>query len=306
MSIFVHPAGICESTRVGEGTKVWAFAHVLPGARIGRDCNICDHVFLENDVVIGDSVTIKSGVQLWDGVRLGDRVFVGPNVTFTNDRFPRSKQRPPAFTETIVDDDASIGANATILPGIRIGPGAMIGAGAVIVSDVPARSVVVGNPARIVGYAGADEFENSSLSLSPMENVGPRLIPFQEHIDARGRLVVTDWQRIPFIPKRVFLVDRVPPGATRGGHAHRACHQLLMATSGQIKIVIDDGVKNGVVFTIADVQVGLYIPPMVWSMEFGHSKGAVLAVLASEPYDPDDYIADYKEFLRLTRRRTAS
>ena len=179
----------------------------------------------------------------------------------------------------------------------------MIGAGAVIVSDVPARSVVVGNPARIVGYAGADEFETSSLSLSP---TGPRLIRFQKHVDARGRLVATDWHSIPFTPKRVFLVDRVPPGAARGGHAHRACHQLLMATSGQIKIVIDDGVKNGLVVTIADVQVGLYIPPMIWSMEFGHSKGAALAVLASEPYELDDYITDYKEFLALTRRRTAS
>ncbi|TGS74362.1 N-acetyltransferase, partial [Mesorhizobium sp. M3A.F.Ca.ET.175.01.1.1] len=98
---------------VGEGTRIWAFAHVLPGAVVGSNCNICDHVFIENDVIIGDEVTIKCGVQLWDGLRLGNRVFVGPNATFTNDRFPRSKEYPETFLLTTVEDGASIGANAT-------------------------------------------------------------------------------------------------------------------------------------------------------------------------------------------------
>src|SRR6476661_6417785 len=129
---FVHERGICESTDVGIGTRIWAFAHVLPGAVIGANCNICDHVFIENDVIVGDSVTVKSGVQLWDGVRLGNGVFVGPNATFTNDRFPRSKGRPERFLETVVEDGASIGASATILPGLRIGRGSMVGAGAVV------------------------------------------------------------------------------------------------------------------------------------------------------------------------------
>src|SRR5688500_9758190 len=116
-NIFVHPQALCESANLGEKTRVWAFAHVLPGARIGRDCNICDGVFVENDVVIGDRVTVKCGVQVWDGVRLEDDVFVGPNATFTNDPFPRSRQRPAKFAETVVKKGASIGANATILPG---------------------------------------------------------------------------------------------------------------------------------------------------------------------------------------------
>ncbi|WP_292633346.1 N-acetyltransferase, partial [Mesorhizobium sp.] len=103
-TFFVHQHGICESTSVGNGTRVWAFAHVLPGAVIGANCNICDHVFIENDVTVGDDVTIKSGVQLWDGVRLGNRVFVGPNAAFTNDRFPRSKHYPESFLQTIVED----------------------------------------------------------------------------------------------------------------------------------------------------------------------------------------------------------
>src|SRR5215831_2410002 len=124
--VFVHDKGICESEWVGKGTRVWAFAHILPGARIGDECNICDHVFIEYDVVVGDRVTIKCGVQLWDGVRIEDDVFIGPNVTFTNDPFPRSQQWPERFLETLVRRGASIGANATILPGIVIGEHAMV------------------------------------------------------------------------------------------------------------------------------------------------------------------------------------
>lgn len=153
MDYFVHPNALCESTNIGTGTRIWAFAHVLPGARVGRDCNICDHVFIENDVVVGDRVTIKCGVQLWDGVEIGDDVFLGPNATFTNDPFPRSKKYPEQFARTVVHCGASIGANATILPGISIGPRAMVGAGAVVTHSVPAKAIVTGNPARVIGYA---------------------------------------------------------------------------------------------------------------------------------------------------------
>ena len=109
MSVYVHPQGICDSPTVGDGTRIWAFAHVLAGARIGRDVNICDQVFVENDMTIGDRVTIKCGVQVWDGVHLGDDVFVGPNVTFTNDPFPRSKAWPEQYTRTQVLAGASLG-----------------------------------------------------------------------------------------------------------------------------------------------------------------------------------------------------
>src|SRR5215213_9283377 len=152
-SVSVHQYALVEpGARIGPGTRVWAFAHILPGAVIGRDCNICDQTFIENDVVVGDRVTIKCGVQLWDGVTLGDDVFVGPNATFTNDPFPRSQQRPISFPRTFVCNGASIGANATILPGLTIGQAAMVGAGAVVTKDVPPEAIVVGNPARIVGY----------------------------------------------------------------------------------------------------------------------------------------------------------
>src|SRR5512138_2046684 len=154
-SFFAHPNAIVESEKIGKDTRIWAFVHILPQAVIGEDCNLCDHVFVENDVIVGDRVTIKSGVQLWDGVRVEDDVFIGPNVTFTNDPFPRSKQHLTKYPETLIRKGPSIGANATILPGLTIGPGAMVGAGAVVTRSVPRDAVVVGNPARIVRYASA-------------------------------------------------------------------------------------------------------------------------------------------------------
>lgn len=145
----IHPLADVQSTAVGSGTAIWQFCVVLPGAVIGRDVNICSHCFIENDVRVGDRVTIKSGVQLWDGITLGDDVFIGPNVTFTNDRTPRSKQ-PFALLRTVVEAGASIGGGATILPGLRLGAGCLVGAGAVVTRDVPAGQTVVGNPARVV------------------------------------------------------------------------------------------------------------------------------------------------------------
>ena len=149
---FVHALADVQTLHIGLRTRVWQFVVILPGAAIGADCNICSHCFVENDVVVGDRVTVKSGVQLWDGVRLEDDVFVGPNVTFTNDPFPRSRVYPGEFPKTLVRAGASIGGGATILPGVEIGAMAMVGAGAVVTKDVPERGIVVGNPARIIGY----------------------------------------------------------------------------------------------------------------------------------------------------------
>lgn len=151
MDYFIHSHALVESEHIGEQTRIWAFVHILPNAVIGSDCNICDHVFIENDVIIGDRVTIKCGVQVWDGVRLENDVMVGPNATFTNDLFPRSK-KTFELRQTIVKCGASIGANATILCGLTIGEGAMIGAGSVVICDIPPKAVVVGNPGRIIRY----------------------------------------------------------------------------------------------------------------------------------------------------------
>lgn len=147
----IHALTDVQSTNVGARTRVWQFVVILPGAVIGDDCNICSHCFIENDVVVGDRVTVKSGVQLWDGVRLEDDVFVGPNVTFTNDRMPRSRIYPGELPQTIVRRGASVGGGATLLPGVEIGEQAMVGAGAVVTCDVAPRAIVVGNPARVIG-----------------------------------------------------------------------------------------------------------------------------------------------------------
>lgn len=293
--VFVHPQGLCESTRVGAGTRVWAFAHVLPNAVVGRDCNVCDGVFVENDVVVGDRVTIKCGVQVWDGVRLEDDVFVGPNATFTNDRFPRSKVYPETFPKTVVKKGASIGANATILPGITIGRGAMIGAGAVVTRSVPAHAVVVGNPARVTGFTttrDAKTGEGDALAVP-----GARVVRLREHADARGALSVGEFEGdLPFVPVRYFLVYGVREGQVRGEHAHHACHQLMVCTQGSVRVVIDDGARRDLV-TLDRPNVALYVPPRIWSTQFDHSRDASLLVFASHKYDAADYMRDYDAFL---------
>lgn len=152
----IHPSSDVQSKHIGEGTKIWQFCVVLPGAVIGSDCNINAHVFIENDVIIGDRVTIKSGVQIWDGLRIEDDVFIGPNATFTNDVRPRSKQYLVNIPVTTLRNHCSIGANATILPGLEIGSYAMVGAGAVVTRSVPDRALVMGNPAKVTGWLNTD------------------------------------------------------------------------------------------------------------------------------------------------------
>lgn len=148
----IHPSSDVQTSNIGVGTTIWQFCVILSGAEIGRDCNICANVFIENGVVIGDRVTIKNGVQIWDGLTIHDDVFIGPNVTFTNDRYPRSKEWQKKPSGTVVEGGASIGANATILPGVTIGKNAMVGAGSVVTKDVPRGGVVAGNPAVLKRY----------------------------------------------------------------------------------------------------------------------------------------------------------
>ena len=144
----IHPLSDVQTDQIGEGTRIWQFAVVLKGAKIGSNCNICAHTFIENDVVIGDNVTVKCGVQLWNGLRVGDNVFIGPNVTFCNDKYPKSGNHAFECLKTVIEDDVSIGANATILPGVRLCKGCIVGAGAVVTKNVKPGITVVGNPAK--------------------------------------------------------------------------------------------------------------------------------------------------------------
>ena len=153
--MFVHPLALCESDDVGPRTRVWAFAHVLAGARVGADCNVGDHAFVEGGAVVGDGVTIKNGVLLWSGVTVEDGVFLGPGAVFTNDAGPRAPhpKGPAGWRATLVRRGATVGANATVLSGLTIGRWAMVGAGAVVTADVPDHALEVGNPARQAGWA---------------------------------------------------------------------------------------------------------------------------------------------------------
>ncbi len=309
--IFLHPQSLCESPNIGRGTRIWAFAHVLPGATIGADCNVCDHVFIENDVVVGDRVTIKSGVQLWDGVRLADDVFVGPNATFSNDKYPRSRQYQEQVERTEIGRSASIGAGAVILPGIRVGSRAMVGAGAVVTHDVPPRAIVSGNPARIVGYVDTPRMKAPATSAataaphqiasgSSVQGVTLHELTLVE--DLRGQLAAGEFlDQIPFQAQRFFLVFDVPGKEVRGEHAHRHCHQFLVCIRGRVSVVVDDG-RSSAEIELATPRLGLYLQPMVWAVQFKYSADAMLLVFASDHYDAADYIRDYDEFLSLVGR----
>lgn len=314
--LYVHPQAICESATVGRGTRVWAFAHILPAAVIGSDCNICDGVFIENKVSIGDRVTIKCGVQVWDGIILEDDVFVGPNATFTNDLFPRSKVHLGEHPQTRVCAGASIGANATILAGLTIGRNAMVGAGSVVTRSVPPNAVVMGNPARITGYvdnnSGATAQQKSAASAfdikedekpavikTSVKNVNLHRLPLVT--DLRGSLSVGEiGQHIPFAVERYFLVFDVPSAETRGEHAHHQCHQFLICVAGSVAVVADDG-KNRQEFLLNRPNQGVHLPPMTWGTQYKYSKDAVLLVLASHHYSSADYIRNYDDFMRLLK-----
>lgn len=170
--VMVHPSGLCESQDVGEGTRIWAFAHVLEGARLGRDCNICDGAFVEGGVRVGDRVTVKNGVLLFDGVTVGDDVFLGPGVVFTNDLRPRAHVRRTGteLLETRVGDGATLGAGVVVVCGTTIGEHAFVAAGAVVTRDVPDHALVAGNPATVRGWVcscGSSLDDDGSCSQCP-------------------------------------------------------------------------------------------------------------------------------------------
>lgn len=300
---FVHPQGIVEpGARVGARTRVWAFVHILPGAVIGEDCNLCDQVFIENDVRVGDRVTVKSGVHLWDGITLEEDVFVGPGVAFTNDVFPRSKEYPDRFLRTRVCTGASLGANATILPGKTIGRYAMIGAGAVITQDVPPYAIVAGNPGRVVGFVDASR----QRAVAPVSGAGEelnarevKLVSIPTVQQPRGDLSVAEVEaQLPFTPRRYFAVYAVPPHEVRGGHAHRTQLQFLTCLHGSCHVLVDDGSARDEI-RLSSPEVGLYLPAGIWAVQYKYTPDAVLLVLTSGLYDADDYIRDYEEFLAL-------
>ncbi|MCC6717818.1 MAG: WxcM-like domain-containing protein [Acetobacteraceae bacterium] len=309
--IFIHPHALCESRHIGAGTRIWAFAHVLPGARIGSECNICDGVFIENDVVLGNRVTVKCGVQVWDGVRLSDDVFVGPNATFANDKFPRSREHQARIPETIVEAGASLGANCTILPGLRIGRQAMIGAGSVVTGDVPSFAIVTGNPARIMGYV--DSSGRAMPSPAPLQPPplgaptpvipGVTLYSLRDATDTRGVITVAEvGPDIPFPVKRFFASYDVPSKEVRGERAHLRSEQFLICVRGSVALVVDDGRERREVM-LDRPGLGVHVHPMIWTVLYRHTPDAMVLTFASDHYDAAEYIRDYNDFLRVMPAR---
>ena len=250
------------------------------------------------------SVVIDVGAFVAREARLGKGVRVGPNAVVLA---PVSDDESP----TIVENDAVIGANATILPGTTIGFEAQVRPGSVVSRSVPPRAIAEGNPALIVGYIDADRpsqvaVSESAGSQEPRQSRvrGVSLLPLRSATDMRGALAVAETgQEIPFEPRRWFLVYGVPSAETRGQHAHRRCHQLLIAANGSVRVVADDGQEREE-FILDRPNLGLYLPAMTWGIQYGYTPQSVLLVVASEPYDPSDYIRDYAEFIRLATGRT--
>jgi UDP-2-acetamido-3-amino-2,3-dideoxy-glucuronate N-acetyltransferase len=297
---FAHPDARVETQAIGPRTRIWAFAHVLEGARIGADCNICDHTFIEGGAEVGNRVTLKCGVQLWEGVTLEDDVFVGPNATFTNDPFPRSQRHPATYARTVVRRGASVGANSTILPGVTIGTQAMIGAGAVVTRDVPARAIVMGNPGYVAGYmddenARVETRTAYSRNASPL--VGGAMLHHLPRItDQRGGLSFAELnQSLPFTVSRYFLVFGVPSREIRGEHAHKTLGQYLVAVHGSCSVRLCDGERSEEIL-LDRPECALHVPPMVWTTQYKYSSDAVLLVLASDVYREEDYIRDFEEY----------
>lgn len=311
-NIHIHDSSDVQTTDIGEGTKIWQYVVILPGAIIGKNANICSHCFIEGNVIVGDNVTVKCGVQLWSGVRIGNDVFIGPNATFSNDKYPRSKMPLPKHDLVDIQDGVSIGAGAVLLPGITVGRGAMVGAGAVVTKSVPPYAIVTGNPARVTGYVDArhnGEFPSKTKPLSAPLSEGVvrigvgdvTLHRFKLVRDLRGDLSVGEFEReIPFLPKRYFLVFGVPSQDTRGEHAHVTCQQFLICVRGSCSVVVDDGISRAETVLDSPDQ-GIYLPAMTWGIQYKYSSDAVLLVFASHPYDPTDYIRTYAEFAELSR-----
>ena len=312
-----HKTADIQSLHIGEHTRIWQFVVILAGAKIGSNVNICSHCFIENDVVIGDRVTIKSGVQLWDGIRIENDVFIGPNVTFTNDKFPRSKIYPTKYLETRIENGASIGGGAVILPGITIGTGAMVGAGAVVTKSVPPYAIVTGSPARITGYVETQTANITNKVTSSQPDFSSDGSPVRVGVgevtlhrlklvgDMRGDMSVGEFLKdIPFEPKRYFLVFNVPSEKTRGAHAHRKCHQFLVCVKGSCAVVVDDG-KNRAEIQLNSPEQGIYLPALTWGIQYKYSSDAVLLVFASDYYEANDYIRNYSEFIDIIQVKVA-
>jgi carbonic anhydrase/acetyltransferase-like protein (isoleucine patch superfamily) len=255
---------------------IGAFSHVPEGVKLGAGCAIGDQVSIEAGACLGNEVTVCNGVQI--------------------------------MRDVSIEDDVYVGSNSTVLPGIVIGRSARVEPGALVTRSVPPNAIVTGNPARIVGYANTGKQEAVHAQLvdeaapvvaTTVKGVNIHNMPLVD--DLRGALSAAEFgEHIPFDVKRYFLVFDVSSEETRGEHAHKACHQFLVCVSGSVSVVADDG-EHREEFLLDKPNLALHIPPGVWGIQYNYSRDSVLMVLASEHYDPEDYIRDYGDFLNYIK-----
>jgi len=272
----VDPTALCEARAVGRGSRVLAFARVGPEVEIGTDCVVGVHAVLEGAVTLADGARVQAGARLLGPVSVGPGVTIGPNAVLGGDG------------------------------GVDVGRGAVVKAGSVVAESVPANAIVGGNPATIVAYVDSGhEAAVREIVLPPAAagvtetGVGGVTIHTLTNArDLRGSLTAAEFSDLPFAPQRLFTVYGVPSESVRGSHAHRVCSQFLVCLAGSLSCLVDDGSAREEI-RLANSEVGLHIPPMIWGTQWRYTRDAVLLVLASHPYDPADYIRDYEEFLQL-------
>ena len=277
------------------------FVEVSPEAWVGEGCRLGSHCHVQAGAVLGMRVEVEGGVIVPECVTIEDEVRIGANVVFVRPGVGEGEIR------TVVRRGSEIGGNATLAAGVTIGEGAVVKPGAVVVGSVQPHAIVAGNPARVIGFQGAEgdrPIEGMTMQSRVGEGVaarvrGVRLFELPFISDPRGNLTVGEFERtIPFRPKRYFMTFDVPDARMRGEHAHRECEQFLVCVRGSCAVVVDDGSRREE-FLLDRPTLGIHVPPMIWATEYKHTSDSTLMVFASHYYDPGDYIRDYREFLEL-------
>ena len=272
--------------------------------KLGIEAPKASDIFVSPDASLSPTASVGAGTRILGRVTVEDDVRIGENVLFATWEYG---QQSPAVPHTVVSRGAIVGAGSVIYPGVTIGRSAVVLPGSVVQKPVPPAALVEGNPATICGFrdaetAGQPRPGKAVLQSGPDEGVGVsgvRAIELPLVKDLRGSLAVAEFpEQLPFQPRRVFLVFDVPSRHIRGEHAHRSLWQLLICVRGGCSIVVDDGRRRAEV-TLDRPSLGLLIPPMVWTSQYRHTTDSMLLVLASDQYDPNDYIRDYGEFLKV-------
>jgi acetyltransferase-like isoleucine patch superfamily enzyme len=304
-AIIFYDVEIGPNTLIGDG------ASIREKCRIGSRCIISRYVTVNYNTRIGDRTKIMDLTHITGNCVIGNDVFVSLMVGMTNDNLAGSAgYQEERIKGPTIQDGAIIGASATLLPGVVIGKKAMVGAGAVVTKAVPPGAVVKGVPARITGYVGAKiSGIPGAVKVAPEPGIyetsvrGVKVYRQKVVDDLRGKLTVGELpEGLPFVPKRYYVIYGVPSREVRGEHAHKTLHQFLICLAGECALILDDGDKREEII-LDDPSVGLYRPPMIWGVQYKFSQDGVLLVLASEGYDPEDYIRDYDEFLAAVREK---